>query len=600
MQISRELGRCRFKLKMCGIIAYKGKGKVSGILLEGLRNLEYRGYDSWGVAVLSGGKIESAKKVGKVSDAAGLPVPEGTTGIGHTRWATHGKVNEANAHPHSDCSGRIAAAHNGIIENHEALRKKLEGHGFRSETDSEIIPHLIEESLGKGKSFEDAVRSAAGQLKGRSAFVAVDARSGRIAAARKGTPLIVGMGKDGIFVASDINALLEHTRKIKYLNDDEFVSIGSGAEFYGIETGRGVEKRLVEVDWQPKAAGKEGYRHFLLKEIMEQKKTIWDAINQDESKIISVAEEIKKARGTFLIGCGTAGKVCMAGEYLFSKVAKKHVNAYVASEFPEYQSYLTPKSLIIAVSQSGETADVLEAVEAARKKRSKVVSLLNVFGSTLMRASDDYFMVNAGPEKAVVSTKATTAQLAVMTLLAYAVAGKLQEGKLILMDAARSVNDMLNPRYEDRIKKLARSLEKANDLYIIGRSLNYPVALESAIKLQETAYVHAQGFAGGELKHGHIALIEKGTPCIALTANDEVKDEIIANAMEIKSRGGYIIGVGPENDKVFDFWIRVPDAGNASPIVNVIPVQMLAYHIALLRGHDPDRPRNLAKSLTVK
>ncbi len=592
---------------MCGIIAYKGKKEPAFLVMEGLKKVEYRGYDSWGIAVIFEDKILVQKKVGKISDEAGsldafpfTPGSDNNIGMGHTRWSTHGGVTKANAHPHLDCSGAIAVVHNGIIENYQELKASLSGHRFVSETDTELIPHFIEEKIGSGSSFEDAVRDVSKLLKGRSAFVAAKADSKMLVAVRKGTPLIVGVGDGEFFIASDINAFFSHTKNVMYLDDGELVIIGDNAEFFRIDSGEGIGKRVVEIDWQPESAEKDGYEHFLIKEIMEQKETLWRAINQDEAKLLSVASDINSAYGTFLVGCGTAGKVCMAGEYLFSKVAKKHVNAYVASEFPNYTHYLTPKSLIIAVSQSGETADVLEAIEAAKRKNSKVISLLNVFGSTMMRTSDAYIMVNAGAERAVPSTKATTAQLAVTTLLAYAVAGRLQEGKLLLMDVAEAVNDMLNPRYEERIKKLAEIIKDRNNMYVIGRSLNYPMALEAAIKLQETAYVNAHGFAAGELKHGPIALIEKGTPCIALVANDDVKDEMISNAIEVKSRGGFIIGIAPENNEVFDYWLKVPDAGNASPIVNIIPVQILAYNLALLRGCDPDKPRNLAKSVTVK
>jgi glutamine---fructose-6-phosphate transaminase (isomerizing) len=586
--------------EMCGIIAYKGNKDASAVLVEGLKNLEYRGYDSWGIATRHSSLLSIAKKVGKISDAP-LLKPDGShEGIGHTRWSTHGTVSEANAHPQVDCSGRIAVVHNGIIENYQQLKKQLQNHAFASETDTELIPHAIEERMDAGSSFEDAAREVAALLKGRSSFAAISKDSENIVAARCGTPLIVGIGKDEHFIASDVTAFLRHTNRVMYLNDGEFLVLNATPKFVSIATGKEVEKRVVELDWKPEAISKDGFDHFLMKEIMEQKESLWRAINQDEATISAVANDINKAFGSFLIGCGTAGKVCMAGEYLFSKVARKHINAYVASEFPNYASYLTNKSLVIAVSQSGETADVLEALEAAKQKGARIISLLNVFGSSMTQLSDAYFMVNAGAERAVVSTKATTAQLAVMTLLAYATAGKLQDGKLLLMDTASAVNDMLNPRYEEHIKNLAQLLKTRDTMFIIGRALNYPIALEAAIKLQETAYVHAQGFAGGELKHGPLALIEKGTPCIALIANDESKDEMISNAMEIKTRGGFIIGIAPENNEVFDFWIKVPDAGNASPIVNIIPVQVLAYHLALLRGCDPDYPRNLAKSVVVK
>ena len=413
--------------------------------------------------------------------------------------------------------------------------------------------------------------------------------------------MIVGKGKDEYFIASDVPAFLDHTNKVMYVDDDEMVILDvSGVHFFSLKSGQEIKKRVVDIDWNIEVAEKGKYDHFLMKEIMEQKDTLWKAINQDESRILKVAKEINEAYGTFLVGCGTAGKVCMAGEYFFSKIASKHVNYAVASEFPSYSAFLTPKTLMIAVSQSGETADVLEAIESAKKKKSKVISLLNVFGSTMMRVSDEVFMINAGIEKAVVSTKATTAQLAVLLLLAYASAGKLKEGKRLLLDTASAVNDMLNPRYEEHIKNLAEKLSEKEHIYIIGRSLNYPIALEASIKIQETSYIHAEGFAGGELKHGPIALVSRGTPCIVFAANDDVKDEIISNAMEVKARGGYIIGISPENNEVFDYWIKVPDVGNASPIVNIIPVQILAYNLAVLKGLDPDMPRNLAKSVTVK
>ncbi len=361
-----------------------------------------------------------------------------------------------------------------------------------------------------------------------------------------------------------------------------------------------MRKRLVKVDWKRGEASKSGYDHFLIKEIMEQKETIAQAINQDDRKIQGIARRIRGAFGVFLVGSGTSGKVCGVASYLFSEVADKHVNSVVASEFGSYEHYLKKNTLMIAISQSGETADVLEAMEVAKRKHARILSLLNVFGSTMMRVSDDFLLVNAGAERAVASTKATTAQLSLATLLAYATAGRLKEGKLLLLNTASEVNDMLNPRYETRIKKLAARLAGSNSIFILGRGANFPMSEEAAIKLQETCYIHAQGFAGGELKHGPLALIEKGTPCIVLVANDGNRGSILSNAVEVKARGGYVIGVAPENNEAFDYWLKVPDAGNASPIVNIIPIQILAYHMALARGIDPDYPRNLAKSVTVK
>ncbi len=588
---------------MCGIIAYKGLRKANEVLLKGLKHLEYRGYDSAGMATLYNNTISVEKDVGKIREVEkklNFSVLQGNIGIAHTRWSTHGGVTQQNAHPHLDCDNRIAVVHNGIIENYQELKKELASHNFRSETDTEVIPHLIEENMKSGLRFTDAVKKAASVLEGRYAIVALNKNSDEIVAVRKGSPLIVGIGDNELFLASDIPAFLEYTNKVMYLDDGEVVVAGDTLKFFNMDTGQEVKKRLVKIDWRAEQAEKQGYKYFLIKEIMEQKDSLRNAVNQEDDRIIRIANEIRAAYGTYFIGCGTAGKVAHTGEYLFSKIANKHVNFAVASEFPNYHHFLTDKSLVVAVSQSGETADTLEAIEAAKSKNAKIISLLNVFGSSMMRASHDSIMVKAGIEKAVASTKATTAQLAVMTLLAYAVAGKLDEGKKLLTRTAAQINDMLNPRYEAHIKRLAEKIKNSEHIYIIGRSLNYPMALEAAIKLHEVSYIHAEGFAGGELKHGPIALITKGIPCIALVANDETKKDTISNAIEIKSRGGFIIGISPENNEVFDYWLKVPDAGNASPIVNIIPVQILAYHLAVLRGCDPDQPRNLAKSVTVK
>ena len=589
---------------MCGIVGYVGERRVAPLLVDSLKRLEYRGYDSCGIATLDGGRIRIKKDKGKIDEVNGkinfndLP---GKIGFGHTRWATHGKVSKRNSHPQTDCKGRIAVIHNGIIENFSELRKglKRKGHRFRSETDTEVVAHLIEDNIRKGLGLEEAVREVMNSMKGRSAIIVAERDFPGMVAARTGSPLIIGAGKNEYFIASDVPAFLNYTRDVMYLDDGEMVVVRKKPIFTDLKTGRVVKKRLITIDWDAKEAEKGEHEHYMIKEIMEQKETIMRAINQDESEIKGVANEINKAFGVFLTGCGTAGKVCQTGEYVFSNVANKHVNYVVSSEFPNYKNFLTKKTLLITVSQSGETADVLEAVKAAKEKGVKVISLVNVKGSSLDRQSDITFLIKAGPEKAVASTKATTAQLAILYLLAYASAGKLKEGKKLLLETASKINDMLNPRYEERIKKLAKKIHREKNVYIIGKALNYPMALESAIKIMEVSYIHAQGFAGGELKHGPIALIEKNSPCIVLTANDG-KDNVIGNAMEVKARGGFIIGVGPEKNDVFDYWLKTPDVGLASPIVNIIPVQLLAYNLGVLRGCDIDQPRNLAKSVTVE
>lgn len=590
---------------MCGIFAYIGdKKNAATLVIQGLKKLEYRGYDSWGVAYNQDKNLGLFRQVGKIGefDTEKNTFNESQIAIGHSRWATHGGVTEENAHPHCDEDKQIAVVHNGIIENFEAIKKRLisAGHQFKSQTDTEVIVHLIEEHA-KNKDFEQATMDALKELEGRYAILTIKAGENKIIAARRGSPLIVGIGEQEFFIASDIPAFLEYTRKVMYLDDQQMVVLDKQKpRFYDLKSNKEIEKRVVEINWKAELAEKGDFPHFMIKEIMEQKDTIYRAINQDNDKIQQLADEIKKAYGTFFIGCGTAGKVCLAASYVFSKVARRHVNVVVGSEFPSHQDFLKEKSLVIAVSQSGETADTLEAIDVAKKKGSKVLSIVNVEGSTMDRESDYSLYINAGPEKAVASTKATTAQIAILTLLAYACADRLQEGKTMLIETAAKINDMLNPRYEERIKVLAEKIKNNESMYVIGKAVNYAMALEAAIKLQEVSYIHAEGFAGGELKHGPIALISQNTPCIVLVANDDTRTDILNNAREVKARGGYIIGIAPENHEIFDDWIKVPDVGVGSPIVNIIPIQLLAYNLALLRKNNPDMPRNLAKSVTVK
>ena len=599
---------------MCGISVCIGNEKSADMVLHGLKKLEYRGYDSWGIAVVTEIEKEpfiTMKEVGKVNGAKlSMAASMGTNkiSIGHTRWATHGGISENNSHPHFDCNKRIAVVHNGIIENYKELKAKLQkdNHKFVSQTDTEVLPHLIGDLMSKQKmTFVEAATEVAKEIEGRSAFVAVDSKSSTVVAARVGNPIIIGVGKAGdFFIGSDVSAFLEFTNKVVYLEDGELAVFDSKKKkppmFMNLKSGKEITKPIVEINWKVGETDKGKYEHFLEKEIMEQKKTIAAASDQDDKKLIAVAKKLKDAKKIFIVGCGTGNKVCMTAEYLFGKIAGLESKAIVGSEFKNYINQLKEGSVLIAVSQSGETADVIEAMEEAKKKGVKLVSILNVYGSTAMRMSDDYFIVNAGAERAVVSTKATTAQMSVLTLLAYAVAGKLPEGKKLIEKASKDVGAMLDKNYEKEIDKLAKILAGKQSMVLIGRGLNYPMAQEGAIKLQETCYINALGLAGGELKHGPLALIEKGTPCIVFAPDDETKPEMISNAIEVKSRGGYIIGVSPTKNDTFDYWIKVPEAGNASPIANIIPIQMLAYRLAVLQGLNPDYPRNLAKSVTVK
>jgi len=596
---------------MCGIFGYIGKRTdAAEMAVDGLKSLEYRGYDSWGVAWKEGEKLSIDKQIGKISGIDGKSLCNNCSlSIGHTRWATHGGVTIANAHPHMNEDRTIAVVHNGIVENYQQLRDELKakGHVFLSETDTEVIPHLIEEHLKVTNDFAHAFRLACRQFTGRYAVLAVHTTSDTIVAARTGSPLIIGVDKspagavEGYFIASDTPAFMKHTRLVQYLDDGEMVvTNGKSILFSDIETGEAREKREIAISWTAEQADKGNYAHYMIKEIMDQKESVARAVNQNEEEINTVAEAIRNAKGTFLVACGTAHKACMAAEYFFSVVAEHHVNVVPASEFKLYHHFLKPESLLIVVSQSGETADVLEAMNVAKSKGAKVLSVVNVAGSSIDRASDYTLRINAGPERAVASTKALTGQLAVLLLTSYALAGKLDEGRKLLLETSAQINDMLNPRYVERLRLLADRIKHNEDCYIIGKSWNYPMALESAIKIQEVSYIHAEGFAGGELKHGPIALIEEGTPCIVIMGNDEVTPDILSNAVQLKARGGFVIGLSPENNEIFDEWIKVPDAGAAQAIVNIIPIQVLAYQLAVQRGKDPDMPRNLAKSVTVK
>ncbi|MFA5789068.1 MAG: glutamine--fructose-6-phosphate transaminase (isomerizing) [Candidatus Gracilibacteria bacterium] len=605
---------------MCGIFTYLGPSeKAAEIVLKGLKKLEYRGYDSWGIAAQqTDGEFEIEKHVGKISEVINLDesmTKPSHMAMGHSRWATHGRVTQYNAHPQTTENQDIVIIHNGIFENYLELKEKLieKGHQFRSETDSEVFAHLIEQAESEAdgpseKTFEAAFRRASKQVTGRYAIVAMHKKEKKVIAARRGSPLIIGKAADGaLFLASDVPAFLEYTKEIMYLDDNQMVIFThdstykkTEARFFDMDKNRTIEKRLISIDWKEEEAEKGDYPHFMIKEIMEQKETLTRAINSNTEILLKVAAAIKGAYGTYIVGCGTAGKVAMTAEYLFANIAKKHVNTKFGSEFKSAKHFLTDRSLVIAISQSGETADILEALEIAKKKGATIVSIVNVETSTLARISDIVLPLKAGPEKAVASTKATTSQLAILTLLAYAVAGRLDEGKTMLIEAAEKLNDMLNPRYEQHIEHLADQIKNATDIMVIGRDVNYPIALETAIKLQEVSYIHAEGFAGGELKHGPIALISEGTPCIVLASDDEYRQEILSNAMELKARGAFLIGVSPENAELFDAWIKVPSAGAAAPILNLIPIQILSYKLAVARQNNPDMPRNLAKSVTVK
>lgn len=587
---------------MCGIFGFvSNKNSSANKIVQGLKVLEYRGYDSWGIAVKEGKKLLVEKHVGKIGDAKTI-LPDTSLGIGHTRWATHGGVTVANAHPHTDCKKQIAVVHNGIVENFAQLKEDLlkKGHKFISETDTEVIPHLIEENL-KHEGFASAVRDAFNSLKGLSAVVVAYAPSKEIVAAKTGSPLVVGIGDKELFIASDASAIVKHTKKVIFLEDNQMVILGDSLKLIKLPEGEEIKPNFHTLDWKFEETQKGKYKHFLLKEINEQPRVIGNIALNYAVEINNLAKLIDQAFGTFMLGCGTASYSALAGTYLFSRIAKKHVNFSIGSEFNYLEDYLTDKSLVIPISQSGETIDVVDPVANAKKKGSKIAAIVNVLGSTLYRQADFKILLGAGQEKAVVGTKSFIAMVAVLLLTAYSLVDKQTQGKNLLIKAAENVKKILREGFAENIKKVANDLKNKEHIYIIGRGLSYATALEATLKIKETSYIHAEGFAGGELKHGVIALIEKGTPCIVFAPNDETYDDIVSNAQEIKARGGFIIGIGPKNNNVFDRFLETWDVGDATIIPQVVISQLLAYYLALKRGiKDPDKPRNLAKSVTVK
>lgn len=591
---------------MCGIMGYVGDKDAMPIVMGGLLKLEYRGYDSVGIAAVCGNSISIKKDIGRVNDVnkrLDLLQPASTLAMGHTRWATHGGVTKENSHPHTDCAGSIAVVHNGIVENYQELKNALvkSGHVFKSESDTEVIPHLIEEQLTNGMQFEAACSNAINMLEGTFGILVIKKDKNKIIAIKNGAPLVIGISEDGSYVASDTPAFLEYTKNVVYLNDYDMVVLDPKPNFYSIKNGilKKVSRSVNTINWKCDSANKGEFDHFMMKEIAEQVNTIKSAANQNKQVVERICNNIRDSFSVFFMGCGSSYYACLAGSYAFSKLAKKQINVILASEFPTHMNFLSEKSLIIAASQSGETYDVLDAIKNAKQMNSKVVSIVNVEGSSITRESNDFLLMNAGPEISVLATKSYTSLVALLTLLGYTLAGKYDEGYKALDYLSNVVSNLISASQIDLLKELAKLLSKHEHIICIGRGIQYATALEAALKIKEVSYIHAEAFAGGELKHGSIALIAKGTPCIAFASKENEK-ETISNAMEVKARGGYIIGVAPNDNEVFDYWINVPECGVTNPLAQIIPIQILAYQLAILKGIDPDHPRSLAKSVTVK
>ena len=615
---------------MCGIVAYLGKKEAYPILLKGLKRLEYRGYDSSGIALINEDLLIYKKqgKVSKLEEHVKDKPQNAFIGIGHTRWATHGAPNDLNAHPHASGDGRLVLVHNGIIENYASLKGALEkeGHTFSSETDTEVLVHLIEEvQKRESLSLEEAVRLALTRVVGAYAIVVMDKNDPeKLVAAKKGSPLVIGIGKDeDFFVASDATPLIEYTNRVIYLQEEEVAVMIKKNHSLGIKTLKNeVQTPFIhELDMQIETIEKGGYEHFMLKEIHEQPKTIADCmrgrVNAEEgwikmAGIEEFAEVFSKAHRIIIVACGTSWHSALIAEYLFEDLARLSVEVEYASEFRYRNPVITENDIVIAISQSGETADTLAALQLAKEKNAKTFGVVNVVGSSIARITDAGAYIHAGPEIGVASTKAFTGQVTLLTMMALAVAkmrGTIEEtyfkGLLTALENIPEKVEQLLKSSDAHIKYIASEIKERHNALYLGRGYNFPVALEGALKLKEISYIHAEGYPAAEMKHGPIALIDEQMPVFVIATNKSTYEKVLTNIQEVKARKGFVIAIVREGDKVIseivDHTIEIPDTLEPlSPLLSVIPMQLLSYHIAAMRECNIDQPRNLAKSVTVE
>jgi len=613
---------------VCGIVGYVGDKSAVGIIVDGLKRLEYRGYDSAGVAILGAdGQLHVRRAPGRLKALEGTlrdwPVA-GTIGIGHTRWATHGRPSEENAHPHTDCTGGLVVVHNGILENYLEIKERLgaDGHVFKSETDTEVLAHLIEHHLKKLGRLDHAVKQALGEVRGSYAVgVVSSAAPDRLVAAKHGAgSVVVGLGRGEMFLASDIPAILSHTRDVVILEDGEVAVVRADSVELSTLDGEPVQRDPVRILWDPIMAEKGGYRHFMLKEIYEQPRAITDTfrgrIAQETGAIVlpDVALDASVVRGirrVLFVACGTAWHAALIGRSMVERLAGLPAEVDLASEFRYRDAVIGPETLVVAVSQSGETADTLGAVKAARVKGCPILAITNVVGSALSREATGTLYMHAGPEIGVASTKAFSTMIVATYLLGLWLGG--QRDAITAEDVRKRIRDLVEiPRLveqtlelDGKAAELARHLSSARDFLYLGRGLQYPIALEGALKLKEISYIHAEGYAGGEMKHGPIALITDGLPVVAIAPRDGSYERMLGNVEEVRAREGLVIAVVQQGDRALaskaTYVLEVPPCADfLAPLLTVIPLQLLAYHIAVRRGCDVDQPRNLAKSVTVE
>jgi len=612
---------------MCGIVGYIGTQEAQDLLLTGLKRLEYRGYDSAGLAVVNGDALQVEKREGKVDDLRaaldGQPMT-GSLGVGHTRWATHGAPTDENAHPHVSTDGAFALVHNGIIENHSAIKTQLKekGYTFRSETDTEVLVYLIEEVKREtALSLPEAVRQALTQVVGAYGIVVVSREDpDLLLAARKGSPLILGVGEDEYFIGSDAAPLVEHTRQVVYLNDGEMVTVRrSGYQVRTIEN-EPLEKEVHELEWSLSEIEKGGYDHFMLKEIMEQPDAMADAMRgrvlPDDNEIVlgglhDVWDQLREADRIVVAACGTSWHAGLVGEYLIERFARTPVEVEYASEFRYRDPILRDGDVVLVISQSGETADTLAAVREAQRQGVPCLGICNVVGSTIARETDAGVYLHAGPEIGVASTKAFTAQVTVLSMIALKLAKDrtLSDAELAthiqaLVEVPEKVRDVLETT-DDTLRSMARVYRYASNFLYLGRGYNFPVALEGALKLKEISYIHAEGYPAAEMKHGPIALIDQFMPVVFIAMRDSTYDKVLSNIEEVAARDGSVIAItddaSDELDELCEYVLEIPETAEfLSPLLTVIPLQLLSYHVAVMRGCHVDQPRNLAKSVTVE
>jgi glucosamine--fructose-6-phosphate aminotransferase (isomerizing) len=609
---------------MCGIIGYIGEKQAPQILIEGLKRLEYRGYDSAGLAVVDNGTVKIKRNEGKLEQlerALSEHPLHGKVGIGHTRWATHGKPSETNAHPHK--AGSVVVVHNGIIENYLDLKKRLEkeGHTFKSETDTEIISHLIQSYLFKGKDFEQSVRNALKKIKGSYAIGAIcQDEPEKLVAARRESPLVIGLGEKEWFIASDVPAFLPYTRKVIFLDDEEMAVVDKKGVKLSTLSGKTVSKSVQAINWSPSMAEKGGFKHFMLKEIFEQPRALIDTFRgriEGEKGAVFLedcnlsAQELKQIEKIFIVACGTSWHAATVGKFMIEDLCRIPVEVDLGSEFRYRDPLLDKKTLLLLISQSGETADTLAALREGMKKKARIITICNVVGSSMVRSSHGVIYTHAGPEIGVASTKAFTTQLVALYLFALYLGKQRRclttdKVKSLIKDLVRLPRQIEKMLAEDSaIRDIAHQYMHYRDFLYLGRGINYPIALEGALKLKEISYIHAEGYPAGEMKHGPIALIDEEMPVVVLLSKGVTFDKIMSNVEEVKARGGTIIGVAPKVSREVsakaDTVIKVPENNEyLMPILFSVPLQLLAYHIAELRGTDVDQPRNLAKSVTVE